>query len=243
MKDDSLLLFIYNSPMRFDVLTIFPEIFDSYLNESIIKRARQERIIDIYTHDIRKFSLDKHHKVDAKPFGGGPGMLMTPQPLHDSIQHVRKFNSGPVIFLTPDGKQLTQRRAERLAKKLVKQSTKKIKKGKPQPGIILLCGRYEGIDQRIRDYFVDEELSIGKYVLTGGELPAMVVLDCIVRLIPGVLGHDESHEEESFSPALKRKKEYPHYTRPSTFMGHEVPDVLLSGHHEEINKWRKRKLH
>jgi tRNA (guanine37-N1)-methyltransferase len=240
--------------MRFDILTIFPEIFDSYLNESIIKRARQERIIDIYTHDIRKFSLDKHHKVDDKPFGGGPGMLMTPQPLHDTIQHVRQFNSGPVIFLSPDGKQLTQRRAEKLAKRLIKQASKfksrktsKARRNKsprtPQPGIILLCGRYEGIDQRIRDHFIDEELSIGKYVLTGGELPAMVVIDCIARLIPGVLGHNESHEEESFSPALKRKKEYPHYTRPANFMGHKVPDVLLSGHHEEISNWRKHKLH
>lgn len=233
--------------MRFDILTIFPEIFDSYLNESIIKRARSERIIDIYVHDIRKFSLDKHHKVDDKPFGGGPGMLMTPQPLHDAIQHVRKFNKGPVIFLTPDGKQLTQRRAEKMATKLIKQArhktrSRKTVRGKPQPGLILLCGRYEGIDQRIRDHFIDEEWSIGKYVLTGGELPAMVVIDTIARLIPGVLGHDESSQEESYSKALKGRKEYPHYTRPAIFMGHEVPDVLTSGHHEKIKDWRRHRL-
>jgi tRNA (guanine37-N1)-methyltransferase len=227
--------------MRFDILTIFPEIFDSYLNESIIKRARKERIIDIYTHDIRKFSLDKHKKVDDKPFGGGPGMLMTPQPLHDAIAHVRKFNKGPVIFLTPDGKQFTQRTAEKLTKKLLKEA-KKDKPREPKAGIILLCGRYEGIDQRIRDNFIDLELTVGKYVLTGGELPAMVIVDAVSRLIPGVLGDDESSQEESFSKILKGKKEYPQYTRPASFMGHQVPDVLLSGHHKEIKDWQMRKI-
>jgi len=227
--------------MRFDILTIFPEIFDSYLNESIIKRARKERIIDVYTHDIRKFSLDKHKKVDDKPFGGGPGMLMTPQPLHDAIAHVRKFNKGPVIFLTPDGKQFTQRTAEKFVKRLIKDS-KKDKPGKPQAGIILLCGRYEGIDQRIRDHFVDMELTVGKYVLTGGELPAMIIVDAVSRLIPGVLGDDESSQEETFSKILKGKKEYPQYTRPASFMGHQVPDILLSGHHKDIQDWKMRKI-
>jgi tRNA (guanine37-N1)-methyltransferase len=227
--------------MRFDILTIFPQIFDSYFNESIIKRARRERLIDIYVHDIRKFSLDKHKKVDDKPFGGGPGMLMTPQPIYDTIKHVKRFNSGPVIFLTPDGKQFTQRRAERLASRLIKQNKRHSRK-KAKPGLILLCGRYEGIDQRLRDNFIDEEWSTGKYVLTGGELPAMVVIDCLARLIPGVLGDEESPEEESFSKALKGKKEYPQYTRPATFMGHEVPDILTSGHHKKIKEWQRKKL-
>lgn len=222
--------------MRFDILTIFPEIFDSYLDEGMIKRARKNRVIDIYIHDLRKFSKDRHSKVDDRVFGGGPGMLMTPQPIYDAIFHLRKFNKGPVIFLTPDGRILTQRIAEKLAKKL----TKDAKKNKA--GVILLCGRYEGIDQRIRDNFVDMELSIGKYVLTGGELPAMVILDVISRLIPGFLGTDESSEEESYSSALKGKKEYPHYTRPAEFMGHKVPDVLTSGHHEKIKEWRIKKL-
>lgn len=227
--------------MRFDILTIFPEIFDSYLDEGMIKRARKNRVIDIYIHDIRKFSEDKHNKVDDRIFGGGPGMLMTPQPIYDAIFHIRKFNRGPVIFLTPDGKILTQRLAEKISNKLIK-DTKKNKPNKPQTGVILLCGRYEGIDQRIRDNFVDMELSVGKYVLTGGELPAMIILDVLSRLIPGFLGDDESSAEESYSKALKRKKEYPHYTRPVEFKGHKVPDVLLSGHHAKIKEWRIRKL-
>jgi len=238
--------------MRFDILTIFPKIFDSYFDESITKRARKERIIDIYVHDIREFSKDKHKKVDARVFGGGPGMLMTPQPLYDAIFHIRKFNRGPVIFLTPDGKIFTQKIAEKIANTIIKEAKKDEKdrrknapqKGNPKPkyGLIFICGRYEGIDQRIRDNFVDEEYSIGKYVLTGGELPAMVIVDTIVRLIPGVLGHEESSEEESFSKALKRKKEYPHYTRPENFMGYEVPDVLRSGNHAKIKDWRMRKI-
>jgi len=242
--------------MRFDILTIFPQIFDSYFNESIIKRARKERIIDIYIHDIRQFTEDKHNKVDAKPFGGGPGMLMTPQPIYDAILHVKKFNNGPVIFTTPDGKIFKQRLAEKIAKKLIKQQTKtnqvkarnskdgnsKTSPAKPQPGLILLCGRYEGIDQRIRDNFIDEEWSIGKYVLTGGELPAMVIVDAIARLIPGVLGDEESPEEESYSSALKGRKEYPQYTRPAEFKGHKVPDVLTSGNHAKIKEWKIKKL-
>lgn len=220
--------------MRFDILTIFPKIFDSYFDESITKRARKERIIDIYVHDIRAFSKDKHKKVDARIFGGGPGMLMTPQPLYDAIFHVKKFNKGPVIFLTPDGKIFKQSTAEKIAKRLTK--------GKDKYGLIFICGRYEGIDQRIRDNFIDEEYSIGKYVLTGGELPAMVMIDAITRLIPGVLGHDESAEEETFSKALNRKKEYPHYTRPESFMGHEVPEVLRSGNHAKIKEWRIKKI-
>ncbi len=213
--------------MRFDILTIFPNIFDSYLNESILKRAQKNKLIKIHIHDIRTFSKDKHHKVDDLPFGGGAGMVMTPQPLYDCIKHVKKLNKGPVIYLTPHGPTLIQSKIEKFSKKY--------------SGIILLCGHYEGIDQRIIDTLVDQEISVGKYVLTGGELPAMVMIDAISRLIPGVLGREESHQEESFSKALKRKKEYPHYTRPAVFKGMEVPEVLRSGHHKEIAKWRQGK--
>ncbi len=214
--------------MRFDILTIFPNIFDSYINTSILKRAQEKKLIEIVTHDIRKFTKDKHNKVDDLPFGGGAGMVMTPQPLYDCIKHVKKLNKGPVIYLSPRGKTLSQTKVEKYCKH--------------PDGMILLCGHYEGIDQRIIDTLVDEELSIGKYVLTGGELPAMIVVDAVSRLIPGVLGRAESHEEESFSKSLNRKKEYPHYTRPAEFKGMKVPDVLMSGHHKEIAKWRKSKL-
>lgn len=224
--------------MRFDLLTIFPEIFDSYLKESIIKRALESQKIKIVVHDIRKFSQDRHHKVDSTPYGGGAGMVMAPQPIYDCIEYVKKFNQGPVIFMSPRGKILNQQKVEKLAKIGLSKKSKSAKEN----GLILLCGRYEGIDQRVIDLAVDEELSIGKFVLTGGELPAMVVVDAVSRLIPGVLGDEASHEEESFSKALKRKKEYPHYTRPEVFKGLEVPEVLRSGHHAKIKKWREEKL-
>lgn len=214
--------------MRFDILTIFPNIFDSYLNTSILKRAQQKKLIKIHIHDIRKHSKDKHHKVDDLPFGGGAGMVMTPQPLYDCIKHIKKKNKGPVIYFSPQGKVLNQKTVETY--------------GKKHKEIILLCGHYEGIDQRIIDSLVDEQISVGKYVLTGGELPAMTLIDSISRLIPGVLGRAESHQEDSFSKALKRKKEYPHYTRPAIFKGMPVPEVLTSGNHKEIDKWRKSKL-
>jgi len=214
--------------MRFDILTIFPKIFDSYFNESIIKRAQKNNLIKINFHDIRKFSKDKHKKVDDTPYGGGAGMLMTPQPLFDAITHVKTLNKGPVFFLTPQGETFTQAKAETISKK--------------HKEIIIVCGRYEGIDQRIRDLLIDREISIGKYVLTGGELGAMVLIDCLSRLIPGVLGKKESHQEDSFSTALNRKKEYPHYTRPEIFKNLKVPKILLSGHHKNIETWRKNKL-
>jgi tRNA (guanine37-N1)-methyltransferase len=225
--------------VRFDILTIFPNIFDSYLKESILKRALQKKAIKIVIHDIRKFSKDKHHKVDAPPYGGGPGMVMMPQPLYDCIQQVKKLNKGPVLYMSPRGKLFTQAVAKKwakLAQKAPARSKKKVS------GLILVCGRYEGIDQRIIDLLVDEEVSIGKYVLTGGELPAMVIIDAIIRYLPGVLGDETSHEEESFSKALKGKKEYPHYTRPAVFKGRKVPEVLLSGNHAKIKKWREEKL-
>lgn len=214
--------------MRFDILTIFPDIFDSYLNTSILKRAQQKKLIEIHIHDIRQFSKDKHKKVDDLPFGGGAGMVMTPQPLYDCIKHIKKKNKGPVIYFSPQGKMLNQITVETYSKK--------------HKEIILLCGHYEGIDQRIIDSLVDEQISVGKYILTGGELPAMTLIDCVSRLIPGVLGRAESHQEDSFSKSLKRKKEYPHYTRPAIFKGIKVPEVLTSGNHKEIAEWRKNKL-
>jgi len=216
--------------MHFDILTIFPRAFDSYLGESIIKRAIAKKLIKISVHDIRKFSKDKHHKTDDSPFGGGAGMVMTPQPLYDAIKHVKKTNKGPVIHLSPRGKTFTQLDAEKFAKKYTKK------------GMILICGHYEGIDQRIVDLLVDEEISIGDFVLTGGELPAMILIDAISRLIKGVLGKEESHKEDSFSESLDRKKEYPHYTRPAVFKGKKVPEILLSGDHKKIEIWRKNHL-
>ena len=214
--------------MQFDILSIFPDIFKSYFNESILKRAQESKLVKIKTHDIRKYTKDKHKRIDDLPFGGGAGMVMTPQPLHDAIIDIKKKNKGPVIFFTPQGKKITQIKLEKFHKQ--------------HDQFILLCGRYEGIDQRIRDTLIDEEISIGDYVLTGGELPAMIFIDAISRLIPGVLGKEESHQEDSFSKSLDRKKEYPHYTRPAKFDGLEVPKVLRSGHHKEIEKWRRDNL-
>lgn len=213
--------------MRFDILTIFPGMFSSYCDESMVKRAKAKNILDIEIHDIRKFSTERHGKVDAIPYGGGPGMVMTPQPLYDAIMHAKTLNKGRVIYLSPRGKLLTHKKAQRLAK---------------EPGLILVCGRYEGIDQRVIDLCVDEELSIGKYVLTGGELPALVVLDAVSRFVPDFIGKHESTVEESYSEALEGKKEYPHYTRPPVFMDLEVPEVLQNGHHAKIKAWRKSKL-
>ena len=214
--------------MHFDILTIFPNIFNSYFKESIIKRAKDKKLISIKTHDIRKYSKDKHKRVDDMPFGGGAGMLMTPQPLYDAITQLKKKNKGPVVFLSPQGKLWSQSKAESFSTKYKE--------------MIILCGRYEGIDQRIRDSLIDQEISIGNYVLTGGEIAAMTLVDSISRLIPGVLGAEDSHLEDSFSKSLKRKKEYPHYTRPANFKGMDVPEVLLSGHHKKIEAWRKKNL-
>ena len=224
--------------MEFHVLTIFPEMFKGFLNESILKKAQGKGVIKIRLHDIRDYSRDKHKKTDDTPYGGGAGMVFTPQPLFDCIESVKACIKAkekakargriPVIYLTPKGKRLTQTRVEGLAKKYDQ--------------LILICGHYEGIDQRVIDKCVDMELSIGDYVLSGGEIPAMVLIDAVSRLIPGAIGREESHQEESFSKKLGRKKEYPHYTKPAEFMGMKVPDVLLSGNHAEIEKWRKNHL-
>jgi len=210
--------------MRFDVLTLFPDIFKPVLNESIIGRAQEKKIIEINTINIRDFSLDKHRKVDNYPYGGGTGMVMMAQPIYDAyLSIVEKLDYKPkVIYLSPQGKLFHQKMAERL---------------KEEKHLILLCGHYEGIDERIIEEIVDEEISIGDYVLTGGELPAMVLIDCISRLVPGVLASEESYSDESLYNGML---EYPQYTRPSEFRGKKVPEILLTGHHANINKWRRR---
>ena len=212
--------------MRFHIMTLFPEIFNSYMSESIMKRAVEKGIIEVNIYNIRDFSINKHKKVDDYPFGGGAGMVMTPQPIYDTYKYiVDKFNieEPRVIYLTPKGKVHNQEIATDMSS---------------YEDIILLCGHYEGIDQRIIDSIVTDEISIGDYVLTGGELPALILIDSISRLIPGVLNQNESFEEESFKDNLL---EYPHYTRPREFMGMEVPEVLLSGNHKKIDEWRHDK--
>ena len=209
--------------MRFHIITLFPEIFHSYMSESIMKRAIEKEIIEVHVYNIRDFSANKHKKVDDYPFGGGAGMLMTPQPIYDTYKHIvetHNIENPRVVYLTPKGKVYKQDIACDLSS---------------NEDIILLCGHYEGIDQRIIDLIVTDEISIGDYVLTGGELPALIMIDSIARLIPGVLSQNESFEEESFKDDLL---EYPHYTRPREFMGMKVPDVLLSGNHQRIGKWR-----
>ncbi|MFA6528933.1 MAG: tRNA (guanosine(37)-N1)-methyltransferase TrmD [Candidatus Gracilibacteria bacterium] len=215
--------------MRFDILTIFPQFIkdNPYFKYSIIGRAVERRLITVKAHDIRKYSKDKHKKVDDTPYGGGAGMVMACQPIFDAIKAVKKLNKGPVIFLTPHGKTLTHSKVLKLSK---------------LKNITLLCGRYEGIDQRIRETLVDEEISIGDFVLTGGELPAMILIDAITRQLPGVLHDDTSALEDSFTKKLGGKKEYPHYTRPEVFKKMSVPKVLLSGNHKEIEKWRMENL-
>ena len=206
--------------MRLDILTLFPNMFEP-LKESIIQRAKDANIVEINLVQIRDFSLDPHKKTDDVPYGGGAGMVMTPQPLYDTIKSVKDENAY-VIYLSPRGKTFTQSMAKDLSQK---------------EHLVLVCGHYEGIDQRIIDLLVDEEISIGDYVLTGGELPAMVVSDAVIRLLDGAIS-EESLKDESFSNGLL---EYPQYTRPQNFMGMEVPEVLLSGHHANIDKWRYQK--
>ena len=210
--------------MRFHIMTLFPEIFNSYMDESIMKRAVEKGIIEVHIYNIRDFSNNKHKKVDDYPFGGGAGMVMTPQPIYDTYKHIittHNINNPSVIYLTPKGKVYNQSMGKQMSLK---------------EDIILLCGHYEGIDERIIDLIVTDEISIGDYVLTGGELPALIMIDSISRLIPGVLNQEESFEEESFKDNLL---EYPHYTRPRDFEGLKVPEVLLSGNHKKIDEWRR----
>lgn len=205
--------------MKFDVLTLFPEMFET-LKESIIEKALERKIIEINTINIRDFSKNKHKKVDDTPYGGGAGMVMMPDVVYDSYMSIPHKENAKVIYLSPKGKVLNQQKVEELSK---------------QEHLILLCGHYEGIDQRVLDEIVDEEISIGDYVLTGGELPAMVLIDSVSRYVEGVL-NKESVSEESFTNGLL---EYPQYTRPEVFLNKKVPEILLSGHHENIKKWRR----
>jgi tRNA (guanine37-N1)-methyltransferase len=209
--------------MRFDILTLFPSMFSSPFEASILGKAIEKGRIEIRIVNIRDFTSDKHHVVDDTPYGGGQGMVMKVEPIARAIERAKAESpSAWTVYLTPQGRSLNQERARALSAKA---------------HLILLCGRYEGVDERVREMFVDEEVSIGDYVLTGGELAAMVMVDTLSRLLPGVLGCDQSAEEDSFSDSLL---EYPQYTRPVDFRGHGVPEVLLSGNHEAILRWRRK---
>lgn len=210
--------------IRFDVLTLFPGIFDGYLGESLLHDAIEAGIVSVHRWNIRDWTADKHQKVDDKPYGGGPGMVMMAEPVVDAVEAVQAKVEPPgrVVMLTPAGKRLTQADVAELAK---------------EPRLLLLCGRYEGFDDRIRQVLRPTEISIGDFVCNGGEVPAMVLIESIVRLIPGVLGDEKSAVDESHSEP--GRVEYPQYTRPRTFRGLDVPDVLLSGHHGAVAKWRK----
>jgi len=214
--------------MQFEVFTLLPEVFPPYLESSILQRARQRGFIDVRIHNIRDYTHDKHHTTDDTPYGGGGGMVMKPEPVFEAVESVLGFTANPtqptpvpVILLTPQGRVFTQRLAEELS---------------GYERIALLCGRYEGVDERIREHLVTDEISIGDYVLTGGELPALMVIDAVSRLIPGVLGDPTGAEDDSHSMGLL---EYPHYTRPPEFRGWQVPEILLSGDHGKIEKWRR----
>jgi len=205
--------------MKIDVLTLFPEMFAGPLDVSIIQRARSAGLLELRIHNLRDYTHDRHKTVDDKPFGGGPGMVLKPEPIFEAVESLASEKTR-VILMTPIGRTFDQATARMLA---------------PQEHLLLLCGSYEGVDERVRESLVDDELSIGDFVLTNGGLPAMVVIDAVTRLLPGVLGDDESSRDESFSQGLL---EYPHYTRPAEFRGMKVPEVLLSGNHAEIARWR-----
>jgi len=216
-----------NKGLKIDIITIFPEMFEPVLGESIVMRGRKKGKVRISVHDLRDYTLDKHRKVDDRPFGGGSGMVLSAEPIFRAVEHIRKKSRTgkkrtKIVLLSPQGKTLTQKLAKGLAK---------------EGHLILICGHYEGVDERVRRHLVDEEISIGDYVLTGGELPAMVLVDAVVRLLPGVLGDKNSLNFESFECNLL---EYPHYTRPADFRGLKVPAVLLSGDHKNIELWRRQ---
>lgn len=209
--------------IRFDILSIFPEMFASPLNCSIVKRAREKGLVEIHIHNIRDYAEDRHKMTDDAPYGGGGGMVMKVEPIDRALASILPDREGVLtILLTPQGETFSQKMAEEMS--LCSR-------------IVLLCGHYEGVDERVRDHLVDKEISTGDYILTGGELSAMVMIDAISRLIPGVLGNCESASSDSFSTGLL---EYPHYTRPSDYRGWPVPEVLLSGNHREILAWRRR---
>ncbi|MDA8233232.1 MAG: tRNA (guanosine(37)-N1)-methyltransferase TrmD [Clostridia bacterium] len=210
--------------MRIDVLTLFPGMFHGPLTESIIKRAREKGLLEVNTVNIRDYTTDKHHIADDYPFGGGAGMVMKPEPIFRAVDDLITKSGRPekIILLCPQGRPLTQALVRELAQ---------------EKHLVLICGHYEGIDERVREYLVTDEISLGDFILTGGELPAMVLIDAVSRLIPGVLGEAESAEDESFEQGLL---EYPQYTRPREFRGMGVPEILLSGDHEKIRQWRRQ---
>jgi tRNA (guanine37-N1)-methyltransferase len=210
--------------MRFDVFTILPEVMQAYLASSILGRAQLSNLIDVRLHNLRDYTEDKHHTTDDEPFGGGGGMVMKPEPIFSAVETVLDQASGniPVILLTPQGRPFSQSIAKELAQ---------------QDRLALICGRYEGVDERVRQYLVTDELSIGDYVLTGGEIPSLVLIDSISRLIPGVLGDSAAPENDTFARGLL---EHAHYTRPADFRGWEVPEILRSGDHARIRAWRNR---
>lgn len=215
--------------MRIDVLTLFPEMFEGVFSSSILGKARNKGIVDLHTVNFREYSNNKHSTVDDYPYGGGGGMVLKPEPIFAAVDDLMEKNASDaepvrprVILMCPQGVPFTQKKAEELS---------------AEQHLVFICGHYEGYDERIRQYLVTDELSIGDYVLTGGELPAMVVIDSVVRLLPGVLGNENSAVTDSFSTGLL---EYPHYTRPVKFRDWEVPDILLSGHHENVDRWRRK---
>lgn len=209
--------------MKFDFVTIFPRMVEAGLAEGVVSRGIEKGILDVRVHDLRDYTTDRHRTVDDMPYGGGPGMVMKPEPVARAVEDIRARRGEPsaVILLSPQGRTFTQLEAARLS---------------TLAHLVLLCGRYEGMDERVRTTVATDELSIGDYVLSGGEFPALVVADAICRLVPGVVGDARSVEQDSFSRGLL---DYPHYTRPSEFAGEKVPEVLLSGHHEEVRRWRK----
>ena len=212
--------------MRFDVLTLFPEIFSGYLTQSLLKLAIERGLVDVQLHDIRRWAHDRHHQVDDRPFGGGPGMVLKVDVVVEAVEAVRAAAEPPgrLILLTPQGRRLTQPLVEELA---------------AEPRLLLLCGRYEGFDERVHELLRPDELSIGDYILGGGEVAAMVAIDAVVRLVPGVLGDEESSHDDSFSTG-NRLLEFPQYTRPREFRGLSVPEVLLSGDHGAVARWRRQ---
>jgi tRNA (guanine37-N1)-methyltransferase len=210
--------------MKIHIVTAFPRFFENPLDESMMKRARQRGLVQMHVHDLRDFTTDKHRSVDDYPYGGGPGMIMKPEPFFACVDHLRAqpdLSAARVILLSPQGETFSQKKATELAQ---------------EPALIFLCGHYKGVDERVHRHLATEELSIGDYILTGGELPALVVIDAVVRLLPGVLGDLDSAVGDSFQTGML---DYPHYTRPEEFRGWRVPEVLMSGHHARIAQWRR----
>jgi tRNA (guanine37-N1)-methyltransferase len=210
--------------MKIDIVTIFPRMVEAALAEGVVGRARERGLLDIAVHNLRDFTTDRHHVVDDVAFGGGPGMVMKPEPLFAAVEAIRQRRgpAGDVLLTSPAGRPFRQPDAQRLA---------------AAGRFIVLCGRYEGVDDRVREHLATEEVSIGDYVLSGGELPALVIIDAVSRLVPGVVGDEQSVEDDSFTRGLL---DHPHFTRPAEFRGQRVPDVLVSGHHAEIRRWRRR---